>query len=237
VSAPLVVARELVAHYGSSQVLFGAGLDMNRGEFVTLLGRNGMGKSTLVKVLLGILPAKRGSVLFEGTEISGRPDFENARRGIGLVPEGRGIFPNLTVRENLLATAIRRPDVQHPWTLERVYGLFPSLRERAKNLGSDLSGGEQQMLAIGRALMTNPKLLILDEATEGLAPLVRREIWLCLQRLKSQGLSMLVIDKNLGPLMHLADRHYVIEKGRVAWSGTSSQLQAAPDVMTRYLSV
>jgi branched-chain amino acid transport system ATP-binding protein len=237
VSASLVVARELVAHYGSSQVLFGAGLDLNRGEFVTLLGRNGMGKSTLVKVLLGILPAKRGSVLFEGTEISGRPDFENARRGIGLVPEGRGIFPNLTVRENLLATAIRRADVQHPWTLERVYGLFPGLRERAKNLGSDLSGGEQQMLAIGRALMTNPKLLILDEATEGLAPLIRREIWLCLQRLKSQGLSMLVIDKNLGPLMHLADRHYVIEKGRVAWSGTSSQLQAAPDVMTRYLSV
>jgi branched-chain amino acid transport system ATP-binding protein len=236
-NAALVEARDLVAHYGSSQVLFGVGLDLRRGEFVTLLGRNGMGKSTLVKVLLGMLPARGGSVRFEGTEISDRPDHENARRGIGLVPEGRGIFPNLTVRENLLATAITRKDAAKPWTLQRVYELFPRLQEREKNLGSDLSGGEQQMLAIGRALMTNPKLLILDEATEGLAPLVRREIWLCLQRLKGEGMTMLVIDKNLKPLLHLADRHYVIEKGRMAWSGTSSELEAAPEVMARYLSL
>jgi branched-chain amino acid transport system ATP-binding protein len=236
-NASLVEARDLVAHYGSSQVLFGVGLDLRRGEFVTLLGRNGMGKSTLVKVLLGMLPAHGGSVRFEGTEISDRPDHENARRGIGLVPEGRGIFPNLTVRENLLATAMTRKDAAKPWTLQRVYELFPRLREREKNLGSDLSGGEQQMLAIGRALMTNPKLLILDEATEGLAPLVRREIWLCLQRLKGEGMTMLVIDKNLKPLLHLADRHYVIEKGRMAWSGTSSELEAAPEVMARYLSL
>jgi branched-chain amino acid transport system ATP-binding protein len=236
-SAVLVAARDLVAHYGSSQVLFGAGLEMNRGECVTLLGRNGMGKSTLVKVLLGMLPARSGSVRFDGAEICGRPDHENARRGIGLVPEGRCIFPNLTVRENLVATAIERRDAQAPWTLERVYALFPRLKERETNLGSDLSGGEQQMLAIGRALMTNPKLLILDEATEGLAPLVRREIWLCLKRLKSEGLTMLVIDKNLGPLMQLADRHYVMEKGRVAWCGTSPQLAASRDVQSRYLSV
>jgi branched-chain amino acid transport system ATP-binding protein len=236
-SAALVEARDLIAHYGSSQVLFGAGLELRRGEFITLLGRNGMGKSTLVKVLLGMLPVRSGSVRFEGTEISGRPDHENARRGIGLVPEGRGIFPNLSVRENLLATAIARKDAATPWTLQRAYELFPRLQEREKNLGSDLSGGEQQMLAIGRALMTNPKLLILDEATEGLAPLVRREIWLCLQRLKGEGLTMLVIDKNLKPLLHLADRHYVIEKGRMAWSGTSSELQASPDVMARHLSL
>ncbi|MGQ2978285.1 MAG: ABC transporter ATP-binding protein [Polaromonas sp.] len=233
----LVNARELVAHYGSSKVLFGASLEIQRGEFVTLLGRNGMGKSTLVKVLLGMLPPSSGSIVFDGVQIAGRPDYENARRGIGLVPEGRGIFPNLTVRENLLATEIRRESIGRPWTLERVYGMFPRLQEREKNLGSDLSGGEQQMLAIGRALMTNPKLLILDEATEGLAPLVRREIWLCLKQIKSEGLTMLVIDKNLKPLLHLADRHYVIDKGSVAWTGTSSQLQAAPEVLSRYLSM
>jgi len=237
VSACLVAARDLVAHYGSSQVLFGPSLDIQRGEFVTLLGRNGMGKSTLVKVLLGMLPPRSGSIVFDGVEIAGRPDYENARRGIGLVPEGRGIFPNLTVRENLLATEIRRESQRRPWTLERVYGMFPRLLERETNLGSDLSGGEQQMLAIGRALMTNPKLLILDEATEGLAPLVRREIWLCLTQIKSEGLTMLVIDKNLKPLLHLADRHYVIDKGSVAWTGTSSQLQAAPEVLSRYLSM
>ncbi len=236
-SPSLVNARELVAHYGSSKVLFGASLDIQRGELVTLLGRNGMGKSTLVKVLLGMLPPTSGSIVFDGVQIAGRPDYENARRGIGLVPEGRGIFPNLTVRENLLATEIRRESLVSPWTLERVYGMFPRLRERETNLGSDLSGGEQQMLAIGRALMTNPKLLILDEATEGLAPLVRREIWLCLKQIKSEGLTMLVIDKNLKPLLHLADRHYVIDKGSVAWTGTSSQLQAAPEILSRYLSM
>jgi branched-chain amino acid transport system ATP-binding protein len=233
----LLCAGGLTAHYGSSQVLFGAGLDVGEGEFVTLLGRNGMGKSTLVKVLLGTLRASSGSVRFGGVETVGRPEHENARRGIGLVPEGRGIFPNLTVRENLVATALQRPGSRKPWSLERVYGLFPRLLERQSNLGSDLSGGEQQMLAIGRALMTNPRLLILDEATEGLAPLIRREIWLCLKHLKADGLSMLVIDKNLKPLMQLADRHYVVEKGRIAWSGTSAELADANEIMSRYLSV
>jgi branched-chain amino acid transport system ATP-binding protein len=237
VNEPLLHAQDLVAGYGSSQVLFGAGLTIHPGEFVTLLGRNGMGKSTLIKTLLGILPIKAGSIHFAGSSVVGRPDHEIARRGIGLVPEGRGIFPNLTVRENLIATAIERQGAGAQWTLDHVHALFPRLKERARNLGSDLSGGEQQMLSIGRALMTNPRLLILDEATEGLAPLVRREIWLCLESLKAQGLAMLVIDKNLRPLLHLADRHYVIEKGRVAWSGTSGSLAAEPDIMARYLSV
>ena len=235
----LLSANRLVASYGSSQVLFDASIDINHGEFVTLLGRNGMGKSTLVKVLLGILAANSGTILFAGENITGRPDHENARRGIGLVPEGRGIFPNLTVRENLVATAVSRRNGSGDaiWTLDSVYSLFPRLAERESNLGTDLSGGEQQMLAIGRALMTNPRLLILDEATEGLAPIVRQEIWECLRRLKHSGMSMLVIDKNLKPLMRLADRHYVIEKGRVAWSGTSSELAEASVIQSRYLSV
>lgn len=236
-SEALLHVQDLEAGYGGSQVLFGAGLTIHPGEFVTLLGRNGMGKSTLIKTVLGILPIKAGSIHFAGTSVEGRPDHEIARRGIGLVPEGRGIFPNLTVRENLIATAIERRGTSAQWTLDRVYALFHRLRERERNLGSDLSGGEQQMLSIGRALMTNPRLLILDEATEGLAPLVRREIWLCLESLKAQGLAMLVIDKNLRPLLHLADRHYVIEKGRVAWSGTSKSLTAEPEIMARYLSV
>lgn len=236
-TADLLVARDLVVRYGSSQALFGAGLTLGRGEFVTLLGRNGMGKSTLVKAVMGILRVDSGSVRFDGLEVAGRPDFEIARRGIGLVPEGRGIFPNLSVRENLLATAILRSDSRQPWTLGRVYELFPRLQERASNLGSDLSGGEQQMLAIGRALMTNPQLLILDEATEGLAPLIRQDIWRCLTRLKAEGLSLLVIDKNIGPLMRLANRHYVLEKGHIAWCGTSAELAADTQIMSRYLSL
>lgn len=233
----LLVVKDLVVRYGSSQALFGAGLTLGRGEFVTLLGRNGMGKSTLVKAVMGMQCVESGSVRLDGHEMAGRPDFEMARRGIGLVPEGRGIFPNLSVRENLVATARRRTDAREPWTLERVYALFPRLRERERNLGSDLSGGEQQMLSIGRALMTNPLLLILDEATEGLAPLIRQEIWHCLSRLKAEGLSLLVIDKNLRPLMRLADRHYVLEKGQVAWTGSSDQLAADPQLMSRYLSL
>lgn len=236
-SADLLVARDLVVRYGASQALFGAGLALGRGEFVTLLGRNGMGKSTLVKAVMGMQRVESGSVRFDGHEMAGRPDFEIARRGIGLVPEGRGIFPNLSVRENLLATAIRRAGAAQAWTLERVYALFPGLHKRERHLGSDLSGGEQQMLSIGRALMTNPKLLILDEATEGLAPLIRQEIWQCLARLKAEGLSLLVIDKNLGPLMRLADRHYVLEKGRVAWSGDSVQLSTDAQRLSRYLSL
>lgn len=233
----LLSAEDLVVRYGRSQALFGAGLSIGRGECVTLLGRNGMGKTTTVKAIMGMHPLSGGTVRFDGAEISGRPDFEIARLGIGLVPEGRGIFGNLSVRENLQATAIERGDGRKPWTLARIYELFPRLQERATNLGSDLSGGEQQMLAIGRALLTNPHLLILDEATEGLAPLIRQAIWDCLSQLKSEGLALLLIDKNLRPLMQLGDRHYVLEKGQVAWSGTSADLAANDDVMSRYLSL
>ena len=196
-----------------------------------------MGKSTTVKSVMGLLSPTRGSIAFLGQEIAGRPPHSVARLGIGLVPEGRHVFTNLTVRENLVATASDRRASKTPWTLERVYEMFPRLQEREKNLGSNLSGGEQQMLAIGRALMTNPLLLILDEATEGLAPLVRAEIWKCLARLKDEGLSLIVIDKNIGPLLRLADRHFILEKGRVVWSGDSAMLRAQPELLHKYVGV
>jgi branched-chain amino acid transport system ATP-binding protein len=218
--------------YGLSQVLFGMSLKIAKGEVVTLLGRNGMGKTTTVRSIMGMTPARAGSIRFAGQEMRGRSSFRIAKLGVGLVPEGRQIFPNLTVRENLIATA--RGD---GWTLERIYEFFPSLARRAGNMGTQLSGGEQQMLAIGRALMTNPQLLILDEATEGLAPLIRAEIWNCLSRLKSEGQSILVIDKNIDALTKIADRHVVIERGRVVWTGTSAELRAHPDVQHRYLGV
>ena len=233
----LLELRELTAWYGASQALFGIDLTVDEGQFVTLIGRNGMGKSTTIRSVIGLLRSKRGSIRFAGEEIADEPAHRVARRGIGLVPEMRQIFPTLTVRENLVATAADRAHSANPWTLERVYALFPRLSERAKNLGANLSGGEQQMLAIGRALMTNPRLLILDEATEGLAPLVRAEIWRCLEALKDEGLAMIVVDKNIGPLKRLADRHYVVEKGRVVWSGDSDQLTAAPEVLHRYVGV
>jgi branched-chain amino acid transport system ATP-binding protein len=197
------------------------------------MGRNGMGKTTTVRSIMGLTPARAGRVRFGGAEIRGLPSYKVAQLGIGLVPEGRQIFPNLTVRENLVATAAGEGE----WTLERVYELFPRLAERETSMGNQLSGGEQQMLAIGRALMTNPKLLILDEATEGLAPLIRRDIWNCLARLKQTGLSILVIDKNVGALMRVADRHVIIERGRVVWEGASAALAAVPDVQHRYLGV
>jgi branched-chain amino acid transport system ATP-binding protein len=218
--------------YGHSQVLFGMSLKIAKGEVVTLLGRNGMGKTTTVRSIMGMTPARAGSIRFAGQEMRGRSAFRIAKLGVGLVPEGRQIFPNLTVRENLIATA--RGD---GWTLERIYEFFPSLAKRAGNMGTQLSGGEQQMLAIGRALMTNPQLLILDEATEGLAPLIRAEIWNCLSRLKSEGQSILVIDKNIDALTKIADHHVVIERGRVVWTGTSAELRAHPDVQHRYLGV
>jgi branched-chain amino acid transport system ATP-binding protein len=221
--------------YGLSQVLFGVSLGVAPGEMVTLMGRNGMGKTTTVRSIMGLTPARAGAIRFMGQEIRGLPSFRVAKRGIGLVPEGRQIFPNLTARENLLATAVARDGAA--WTLDTVYGLFPRLAERADSMGNQLSGGEQQMLAIGRALMTNPRLLILDEATEGLAPLIRAEIWRCLTRLKESGLAILVIDKNVETLIRVADRHFVIERGRVVWSGTSAALAAAPDVQHRYLGV
>lgn len=221
--------------YGLSQVLFGVSLAIAPGEMVTLMGRNGMGKTTTVRSIMGLTVARAGTIRFMGEQIRGLPSYKVAQRGIGLVPEGRQIFPNLTVRENLLATAVGRDG--GGWTLEKVHALFPRLSERSDSLGNQLSGGEQQMLAIGRALMTNPRLLILDEATEGLAPLIRAEIWRCLASLKELGLSILVIDKNVGALMRVADRHFLIERGRVVWKGSSQELAAAPDVQHRYLGV
>jgi branched-chain amino acid transport system ATP-binding protein len=234
---PLLEVRDIETLYGASQVLFGVSFDVHEGELVTLIGRNGMGKSTTIKTLMGLLAPRKGSVSLGGQQLQGRPSYRVARAGIGLVPEGRQIFPNLTVRENLVATAENRNNVRDPWTLERVYQMFPRLKERERNLGSNLSGGEQQMLAIGRALLTNPRLLILDEATEGLAPLARAEIWKCLERLKAAGLALIVIDKNIGPLLRLADRHYVLEKGRIVWSGSSDELRSQPQVLHEYVGV
>jgi branched-chain amino acid transport system ATP-binding protein len=223
--------------YGRSQVLFGLSLAVAPGEMVTLMGRNGMGKTTTVRSIMSLTPAIAGSIRFAGQEIRDIPSYRVAQLGIGLVPEGRQVFPNLTARENLVATAANRGEVPDPWTLDKVCALFPRLAQRIDSMGNLLSGGEQQMLAVGRALMTNPRLLILDEATEGLAPLIRAEIWRCLGRLKAQGLAVLVIDKNVEALTRLADRHYLIERGRVVWTGTSPQLAAAPDVQHRYLGV
>jgi len=226
----------LQAAYGDSQVLFDISFHIDAGEVVTLLGRNGMGKTTTVKTIMGLVQPKGGEVSFEGRKLRGLPPYRIAQNGIGLVPEGRQVFPTLTVHENLVATAASRFGAPR-WTLDRVYELFPRLRERREHLGSQLSGGEQQMLAIGRALMTNPKLVILDEATEGLAPLIRTEIWSCLKRLKHEGQAILVIDKNVDALCEFADRHIVVEKGRVVWSGTSADLRADSSVKDRFLHV
>src|ERR1041384_5051436 len=217
--------------YGRSQVLFGVSFAIPAGQMVTLMGRNGMGKTTTVRSIMGLTPARAGSIRFRGEEIAALAPYRIAQRGIGLVPEGRRIFPNLTVRENLLATAAA---TSGGWTLAKIHDLFPRLAERAGSMGNLLSGGEQQMLAIARALMRNPQLLILDEATEGLAPLIRQEIWQCLTRLKQAGQSILVIYKNVAALIAIADRHYLIERGRTVWSGTSKELAAGPDVQHRY---
>ena len=233
----LLRVESLETAYGASQVLFKIDLQVNEGEMATLLGRNGMGKTTTVRAIMGLLRPSRGTILFRGVAHEGRPCHEVARAGIGLVPEGRQVFPNLSCRENLVATAANRLASADPWTLDRVCELFPRLAERFGSMGNQLSGGEQQMLAIGRALMTNPRLLILDEATEGLAPLIRAEIWQCLTQLKNAGQSILVIDKNVEALTRIADRHYLIERGRVVWTGTSQELAAAPDVQHRYLGI
>jgi len=235
--ANLLELENVETCYGLSQVLFGLSLSIAPGEVVTLMGRNGMGKTTTVRSILGLTRTRAGSIRFEGREIRALPAYRVAKLGIGLVPEGRQIFPNLTVRENLVATAANRAGAADPWTLRRVLQLFPRLAERGESMGTQLSGGEQQMLAVGRALMTNPKLLILDEATEGLAPLMRAEIWRCLAGLKAAGLSILLIDKNVEALTRIADRHYVIEKGQVVWTGTSPQLAAASGIQHRYLSI
>ena len=213
--------KNLKTSYGQSQVLFGVDLQVNEGEVVTLLGRNGMGKTTTINSIMGMVRARSGEINFEGNQIREWPAHRVAQSGMGLVPEGRQIFPNLNVIENLVATSANRFKNKNPWTLDRVFNLFPSLLERSKNMGNQLSGGEQQMLAIGRALMTNPRLLILDEATEGLAPLVKMEIWECLNDLKTSGQSILVVDKNIEALTRLANRHYIMEKGKIVWSGDS----------------
>src|SRR3981189_2033289 len=236
-AAPLLEVDGIETCYGLSQVLFGMSLSIRSGEMVALMGRNGMGKTTTVRSIMGLTPARAGTIRFGGHEVRRLPSFRVAQLGSGLVPEGRQIFPNLSVRENLVAASGNRSGTTDPWTIEKIHALFPRLAERGPNMGVTLSGGEQQMLAIGRALMTNPKLLILDEATEGLAPLIREEIWNCLSMLKGQGQSVLVIDKNVGNLSRIADRHYIIERGRTVWSGTSAQLIAEPDLQHRYLGI
>ena len=229
--------ENLATYYGSSQALFGMSLDVEAGEVVTLLGRNGMGKTTTVHAIMGMVPSQGGRIAFDGRRIDRLSSYQIAQLGLGLVPEGRQVFPNLTVIENLVATAANRHRHARPWTVERIFDMFPMLAERRRSMGNLLSGGEQQMLAIGRALMTNPKLLILDEATEGLAPLIRHEIWACLERLQQEGQSILVIDKNVDALTRVADRHYIIEKGRVVWRGDSAALRSHADVRHRYLGI
>jgi branched-chain amino acid transport system ATP-binding protein len=232
----MLSVAKLEAGYDTARVLFGVDLAVKAGEVVTLMGRNGMGKTTMVKAIMGLLRPSAGAVTFEGREFAGAPPFRIAKAGLGLVPEGRQVFPTLTVEENLVATAASRFGPPR-WTLRGVEALFPRLRERRANLGWQLSGGEQQMLAIGRALMTNPKLLILDEATEGLAPLARAEIWAALALLKAEGQPILLIDKNLDAMMQIADRHVILEKGCVVWSGTSAALAADRAARERYLAV
>jgi branched-chain amino acid transport system ATP-binding protein len=233
----MLEVRNLQTSYGSSQVLFEISFEVKENQVVTLLGRNGMGKTTTVRSVMGITRPKSGSIAFEKRDIAHLPSYRIAQAGIGLVPEGRQIFPNLSVRENLVATAANRSGSAEPWTLEKVFSLFPNLKDRNNNLGNQLSGGEQQMLAIGRALMTNPRLLILDEATEGLAPLVRAEIYGSIERLKAQGMAVLLIDKDVRALARIAERHYVLEKGRVVWSGSSKELSENQDIQHRYLGV
>ncbi|MFT5699419.1 MAG: branched-chain amino acid transport system ATP-binding protein [Desulforhopalus sp.] len=223
--------------YGTSKILFGVCLTINPAEVVTLLGRNGMGKSTTIRTIMGLTPSSQGAITFQGKRIEKLESYKIARMGVGLVPEGRQIFPNLTVRENLIATASNWCKVEKPYTIDDIFDIFPRLAERIHHFGNQLSGGEQQMLAVGRALMINPQLLILDEATEGLAPLIRHEIWRGLTILKGKGLAILIIDKNLDALMAIAEKHYVMEKGQIAWSGTTHELRQASDVKERYLGV
>src|SRR5438270_10766815 len=234
---PLLEIESIETCYGLSQVLFGLSLTVGTGEMVAMMGRNGMGKTTTIRSILALTPARAGAIRFAGQEVRRLPSFRIAQLGIGLVPEGRQIFPNLTVRENLVAASGNRAGSPDPWTIEKIHAFFPRLAERGRNMGNTLSGGEQQMLAIGRALMTNPRLLILDEATEGLAPLIRGEIWRCVERVKAGGQSILLIDKNVRALTRVADTHYVLEKGRIVWTGTSAELAAREDVQHRYLGV
>ena len=233
----MLKVRDLVTHYGSSQALFGVNLDVGSGEVATLLGRNGMGKTTTINSIMGIIAASSGSITFDDVQLVGKASFKTANLGLGLVPEGRQIFPNLSLRENLVATASNHLNVASPWTLERVFEMFPELEMRRTSMGNLLSGGEQQMLAIGRALMTNPKLLLLDEATEGLAPLIRQKIWAAISLIREEGLSILVVDKNLKDLLKIADRNHIIERGKIVWNGTSEELRKDRQALHRYLGV
>jgi branched-chain amino acid transport system ATP-binding protein len=230
----MLEVRSLTTGYGDAQALFGVDFNVASGEVVTLMGRNGMGKTTTIRALMGLLPVWSGRIVFDGHDLTQAPSFERARAGLGLVPEGRLIFPTLTVEENLIATAADRFQSGR-WSLARIYQVFPRLAERKQHRGNELSGGEQQMLAIGRALMTNPKLLVLDEATEGLAPLIRQDIWSCIAALKAEGEAILVIDKTIQAMTRLADRHVILEKGRVVWSGSNDQFLADPSIIDRYL--
>lgn len=233
----MLSVRDLITHYGTSQALFGMALEVQPGAVTALLGRNGMGKTTTINSVMGIVKPTSGVITFDGQEITGQPSFRIANLGLGLVPEGRQIFPNLSLRENLIATASNHLGHADPWTIDRVYALFPELEARHTSMGNLLSGGEQQMLAIGRALMTNPRLLILDEATEGLAPLIRQKIWTALENLKGQGMSILVVDKNLRDLLRIADHCVVIERGQAVWTGSVAQLQADQDMLHSTLGV
>ena len=227
----------LDAFYGQSQALFGMSLSVEAGQVVSLMGRNGMGKTTTIRSIMGLIRPRGGSLSFQGQNLIGLASYKVAQLGLGLVPEGRQIFPNLTVRENLVATARTGQGTSKPWTLDRVYELFPRLEDRQGSMGNQLSGGEQQMLAVGRALTTNPTLLLLDEATEGLAPLIRDEIWSCLSVLKSAGQAILIIDKNVETLTEICDHHFIVEKGHLVWNGNSDELRANPEIQQQYLGV
>ena len=233
----MLSVSEICTFYGASQALFGVSITVEEGEVVSLLGKNGMGKTTTVHSIMGITPISSGEVLFQNKRIDDMPSFKVSRSGIGLVPEGRQIFPNLSVIENLIATSANRSANPNPWTTESVLQMFPQLKSRLNSMGNLLSGGEQQMLAIGRALMTNPKLLILDEATEGLAPMVRQEIWACIEKLKKEGIAILIIDKNIRDLTRIADKHFIIEKGQVTWHGSSNQLLRHEDMLVEKLGI
>ena len=233
----MLTLQNIETHYGVSQALFGISMNVRNGQVVTLIGRNGMGKTTSINSIMGITPITRGNIFFENIKIEHLESFEINRKGIALVPEGRQVFPNLTVRENLVAISANRNNHTSPWNLNKILDLFPQLSERIDSMANLLSGGEQQMLAIGRSLMTNPKLLLLDEATEGLAPLVRNEIWRCLNQLKNEGISILVVDKNINDLARIADMHYVIEKGKIVWQGNSTELLKQKDNLGNKLGV
>ena len=233
----MLTVKNIETHYGASQALFGISMNVRNGEVVTLIGRNGMGKTTSINSIMGITPITRGSIFFEDVQIEHLESFKINRKGIALVPEGRQVFPNLTVRENLVAISANRNNHTSPWNLSKILDLFPQLSTRIDSMANLLSGGEQQMLAIGRSLMTNPKLLLLDEATEGLAPLVRNEIWRCLNQLKNEGISILVVDKNINDLARIADMHYVIEKGQIVWQGNSTELLNHKDYLGNKLGI